>query len=344
MTTRTHRIARTPESHTSRLVVEQLEDRVTPAKPGISLAPSDGQFAVGADQGANGHVKVLKANVVRYSFIAFPGFNGGVRVATGDVNGDGTDDIAVGAGFGANHGHVKVYDGTTGAEITSFFSFQGFKGGVDVDIGDVNGDGKGDLIVGSGPSASHVKVFDLAAGGTEIASFIAYSGSVGGVTVTSGDLDGDGDEEVITGSAIGGAHVKAFSVGTGGAVTEVASFVAYSGYAGGIDVDAADLRNNDGIAEVAVSPLDKGGGEEVRLFDLSTGTPTLLGSFVPKFPGADRGVRLASGDADGDGDDDIIVAGGPGRGAKVKAFDAQTFTEIKDFSAFPGFQGGVFVG
>jgi hypothetical protein len=298
---------RTPRFARPCLDVERLEDRVTPShfsgheggppfgNPGGGGPPFDvppgKQFAVGADQGANGHVKVFNANgILRYSFIAFPGFNGGVRVATGDVNGDGVDDIAVGAGFGAGNGHIKVFDGATGELTASFFSFQGFLGGVDVAIGDVNGDGNGDLIVGSGPSASHVKVFDFATG-DELASFIAYDGSVGGVTVTTGDLDGDGIDEVITGSAGGGAHVKAFSV-AGGTATEILSFLPYEdiGYAGGIDVAAADLRGGDGLAEIAVSPLDRGSGEEVRVFDAAG---TLLGSFTPNVPR--RRPRRAAG-------------------------------------------------
>jgi hypothetical protein len=76
------------------------------------------EFVEGAAK-TGGHVKVFDATSVRElpSFFAFPGFNGGVYVAAGDVNGDGRDDIIVGAGRGAPGGHVKVIDGTRLGEI-----------------------------------------------------------------------------------------------------------------------------------------------------------------------------------------------------------------------------------
>ena len=65
------------------------------------------------------------------SFFAYdPSFAGGVRVASGDVNGDGSVDIVTGAGPGATP-HVKAFDGMTGAEFRSFLAGPaGFGGGV----------------------------------------------------------------------------------------------------------------------------------------------------------------------------------------------------------------------
>ena len=40
-----------------------------------------------------------------------PNFTGGVRVATGDINGEGTPDIITGAGAGGGP-HVKIFDGS----------------------------------------------------------------------------------------------------------------------------------------------------------------------------------------------------------------------------------------
>src|SRR4051812_9619522 len=103
----------------SRLAVVRLEDRCTPA-PLTALA-------VGADAGGGPNVKVFNRDgTLRFNFLAFdPGFVGGVRVAQGDVNGDGTADIFVGAGPGGAP-HVKVFDGKNPANLlASFFAFDG---------------------------------------------------------------------------------------------------------------------------------------------------------------------------------------------------------------------------
>src|SRR5262245_58787118 len=88
-------------------------------------------------------------------------FTGGVTVASGDVNGDGALDLICGAGPGGSP-LVKVYSGASGEIIQQFNAFEStFTGGVFVAAGDVNGDGKAEVIVGAGPSGTpRVRVFD----------------------------------------------------------------------------------------------------------------------------------------------------------------------------------------
>src|SRR5262249_38941684 len=146
------------------------------------------------------------------SFFAYsPGFKGGVRVAAGDINGDGHVDVITGAGPGGGP-LVNAYDGANGALIRSFYAYDaGFSGGVFVAAGDVNGDGKADIITGAGPGAGpHVKVFD-AVTNSEIKSFFAFdAGFTGGVRVAAGDVNGDGKADIITGQGSGGGAVKVF--------------------------------------------------------------------------------------------------------------------------------------
>jgi hypothetical protein len=65
------------------------------------------------------------------SFNAFPGFIGSVRVGTTDKDGDGLADVIVGVGPGGPGGHVKVFDGVSLTELSSFLSLAPtFSGGV----------------------------------------------------------------------------------------------------------------------------------------------------------------------------------------------------------------------
>ena len=134
---------------------------------------------------AGGNVKVFDGvtGALIRNFLAFdPSFTGGVFVAGGDVNEDGSADIIVGTDTGSSQ--VKVFDGTTGAVIASFFAYPGFTGGVRVGAGDINGDGAADIITAPGPGSSGVpvKVFDGLTH-TEIRNFSAYPGLTNGAYV-----------------------------------------------------------------------------------------------------------------------------------------------------------------
>src|SRR5438132_1534967 len=84
------------------------------------------------------------------SFFPFGAFVGGARVAAGLVNAGGTPDIVVGAGPGGSP-QVIVFDGMNLSTIHSFLAYAaGFTGGVYVAAGDIDSDGRADIITGAG--------------------------------------------------------------------------------------------------------------------------------------------------------------------------------------------------
>jgi len=149
-------------------------------------------------------------------FALDPSFRGGLRVATGDVNRDGTSDVVVTAGEGGGP-RVAVYDGRTlGASeparlANDFFGFAPeLRNGFWVSSADVDGDGFADVVMGAGAGgAPRVVVYSgrlLAAGDgpREVASFFAGEpADRGGARVVAADLDGDGRAEVTAGAGAG---------------------------------------------------------------------------------------------------------------------------------------------
>ncbi len=308
--------------------------------------PKVERFVTGADGGAAPHVRVFNSvnGQQLFSFNAFDAsFRGGVRVAMGDVNGDGTPDIITAAGPGGGP-HIKVYDGNNLNLLHSFFAYDAaFRGGMFVASGDVNGDGFDDVVTGADSGGGpHVKVFS-GKDRSEIRSFYAYgAGFVGGVRVASGDVNGDGLDDIVTGAGPGGGpHVEVFS-GFGGAILK--SFYAYdANFRGGVTVSAGDC-DADGKADV-ITGSGAGGTPHVEVFN---GQGTLLTSFMafgPQLQPTFNGVNVGCTDFNGDGRADILVGAGRGDAPLLECRDAMSLNPIdRRFAYDPTFLGGVNVG
>jgi hypothetical protein len=304
-------------------------------------------IVTGAGPGAGSHVRGFAADgtPTALSFLVYPaGFVGGVRLATGDVNGGGALELITAAGPGGGP-HIRVFVGATaGTVLTEFLAYDpGFTNGLYVAAGDVDGDGRAEIITGVSPGGGpHVRVFRVTPL-AELTSFFAYDpGFTGGITVAACDVNGDGRADVVTGAGPGGGpHVQVFD---GVTASVLRSFLAYDpGLRAGIFVACGDV-DGDGVGDIATG-VGAGGGPHVQVISGATGAS--LASFFAYDPGATVGMRVALADLDGDGRAEIITAPGTGGGPHVKVFRRNpdgSVTETAGFFAYdPGFLGGVFV-
>jgi hypothetical protein len=118
-------------------------------------------------------------------------------VAAGDLNNDGYADIVAGRGPGGNP-EVRIFNGKNFGLVKSFNAFNSsLVKGVDVAVGDVNGDGVRDIIVGAGRGDTPtVSVFSGANAFTNqpldlLVRFLAYEQTFrGGVNVAVKPVDG----------------------------------------------------------------------------------------------------------------------------------------------------------
>jgi hypothetical protein len=319
-------------------------DAANPTAAGTSTVVVGAFWATGAGAGGGPEVKVYagQQGALRFDFMAYdPHFLGGVRVALADVTGDGVPDIITAPGPGGGP-DIRVYDGATGALDREFLAYSPFfTGGVFVAAADLNGDGHADIITGpdtgGGPD---VRVFDGASGAL-IREFLAYGAEfMGGVRLATGDVNGDGVADIITGAGPGGSpHVQAFSGRDG---TLLMSFLAYSQFfTGGVYVAAGDV-NSDGHADI-ITGAGAGGGPEVKVYSGADGT--VLRDFLAYGPFFTGGVRVAAVNFTGAGPVSIVTGAGPSGGPNVQTFDGASLAVLDNLLAYNAqFGGGVFVG
>lgn len=375
-------------------------------------------------------------DVVIYGAAANDQLTRGGGLAVGDVNGDGVDDIVIGGVLNDGPGGTRVdcgavyvifgrkspstfpatldmaIQGAGGADVTVYGAVAGdqLSDTGSITLGDVNGDGVKDIIVGSylssGPGGARLNAgaayvifgrkspstfptsLDMAIQGAGGADVTLYGATAGDFfcyqnAIAVGDVNGDGVADLIIGADrangpsgtradAGGAYVMfgrkspaTFPTiidmavqGTGGPDSVIYGAKAGEKATAGATLLVADV-NGDGVPDIIIGAgsasgpggARPGGGEVYVVFGRKSPTPfpATLDLAVQGSSGADVtfygtasndnfGKSITTGDFNGDGVADILVGApafdGPG-GTRVDAGAAYLFFGHKSPSTFP---------
>ena len=222
--------------------------------------------------------------------------------ALGDLDGDGLNEIVVGFGPGGA-GRLELFEdrtGTppyqhTGSLTVPWAAYNSENGATWPACGDIDGDGKDEIVVGLGRGGSgKFFVFDDASTGfahyagsgwCKMSTWVTYPAVNGETRAAAGDIDGDGLDEVVLGLGRKDTTISPFDCGGLGVVWLLD------------DALAGFPLNPDAWRHVPASLLPTG------YFD-------------------DNGETWpVTGDIDGDGLEEIVVGLGSGGEGRIYAFD-----------------------
>jgi hypothetical protein len=310
----------------------------------------------------------------------FPGFAGDVRTATGDFNGDGTEDtvLVTGPGVKTQMAVVNGKDGSLLLGPTDPFGDPNFTFGGFVTAGDIDHDGKAEWVVTpelrGGPRVVIFRLNPAAASGiTVVANFFGIQDDTfrDGARAALGDVNGDGILDVFVIAAFnGGPRTALFDgkdvlvhIAQGRAPNKLVGdfFASPDGQdtgRGGRGIAAGDV-NGDGVADLIVTGDNLlGTGNQVTVFsgaDLAAGKfpgggATVLANYSVSGQSGQVLVSVATVDADGDTRADLAVGSGVGQESLVKVYLGKnlsgttepTSTSFDPFGAVT--TNGVFVG
>lgn len=278
--------------------------------------PTPNFLATVPARGGKPQVKVYNAVTGKKvgDFLAFrQSYRGGLSIAGGDVDNNGTPELVTGTGPGSAP-QVSLFSFNGRATLRFFAYLSRLRTGVNVAVADVDGNGTEDLITAPASRLSSlVRVFTYDKTKSRfirLAEFTAHGSRFrGGVNLAAGDLDRNGLAEVIVAPATKGrgSIVELYEYDlTTNAMVRRHGFSAYDRkFSGGIEVAVSDV-NGDGNREIVTAPAP--GVTDVRVYSYSNRSTKRLGKFLAGSSRFRGGADLAGVDVNLDGRDEVVTS------------------------------------
>ena len=287
------------------------------------------------------------AEWLRVNWFAYNSVNGEARVATGDIDGDGRDEVVL--GLGPVDGDPSIpcgwfelldddYSHLAWGRI-NWSSYNSANGESWPACGDVDGDGRDEIIIGLGSGGrGNFEVFEYSAGSLAHAAWVkvnwsSYNNANGETRPACGDVDGDGRDEVIIGlGSASGGYLEVFDDATAGYSHLAWPRVLWAAYnsANGETRPACGDVDGDGRDEIVVG-LGQGAEGYLEVFDDATAGYAHLAwprveawtynFYYWTYISSNGETRPACGDVDGGGRDEIVVGLGQGAAGYLGIMD-----------------------
>ncbi|MFC1687468.1 hypothetical protein ACFL0L_02720 [Patescibacteria group bacterium] len=328
----------------------------------VADVTGDGQLDIVTQPDKNGgpNVRVFTYNATTEAFELVDWilpygetYRGEFTMLVNDLDGDDAAEIIT-SPLAPGGPNVRVYTYNASTELLELVDWtmtfdDSFQGGVNITVGNVQGDSNKEIIVSpASEGGPQIRIYEY--DGTSLSlltQFWSYAETYrGGVEVKLGNIDNNGNSEIITTPTAGGPHVRVFTYNAAtGSFDLLDHVMAYQdNFRGGVTIAVSDL-DYDGYLEIVTSPRVIGGAH-VRVWEYDSDTEGLISMADQMvFPTAWRGkMHVVIADLEGDGTSEILVSPLNNGGPHVQAFGYtdDTLTLEANFMAYPeAFQGGV---